>query len=396
MSYLPKPALARRFVPTGLIVVGLCWLLGCTAAPSASTTTAARPPEAAATRPPQPTAASPTVAPATPAGQSQATTALQPLTPPVPVKVGVIGIAAESGIYIALEKGYFAAEGLDVELSPFRGGAEQMPLLATGGLDFGAGGPEPSVFNAVMRDAGVKIVGPNVLLDERSASSALIVRSQLKDSGQVQSGRDLAGRTVALNTEGGSVQVYLDRILANAGLTLSDVRVVALPFADMMPAMANGAVDAAWQVEPFITIGGRQGISQVLYLVGEVYPGSIANVLLLSPVFAKEHDEAAKRFVTAYLRGQRDYYRAFVKDEGGKEEIIPILIKHTAVKDTGLYTNLGMHGVDPNGYLNPRTFEEMQEYFLKYGTQQQRLDFSKVIDQSYVDYALQRLGRMPN
>jgi len=55
-----------------------------------------------------------------------------------------------------------------------------------------------------------------------------------------------------------------------------------------------------------------------------------------------------------------------------------------------------MHGVDPNGYLNPRTFEEMQEYYLKYATQQQRLDFSKVIDQSYVDYALQRLGRVPN
>ena len=46
--------------------------------------------------------------------------------------------------------------------------------------------------------------------------------------------------------------------------------------------------------------------------------------------------------------------------------------------------------------LEDLTFEEMQEYFLKYGTQQQRLDFSKVIDQSYIDYAIQRLGRMPN
>ena len=103
-----------------------------------------------------------------------------------------------------------------------------------------------------------------------------------------------------------------------------------------------------------------------------------------------------RRFVTAYLRGQRDYYRAFVKDEGGRDEVIDILTKHTAVKDAALYANLGMHSVDPNGTLNRQTFEEYQDYFLKYGTQQQRLDFDRVLDQSYMDYAVQRLGRVPN
>ena len=185
------------------------------------------------------------------------------------VRVGVIGIAAEAGIYIAYEKGYFTAEGLEVDLQPFRGGAEQIPLLATGQLNFGASGPEPSLFNAVMRDAEIKIVAPNVSLDERSASSALVVRS----GEDIRTGADLAGRTVALNTEGGSVQVYLDRILAAGGLTLADVKVTALPFADMMTGLANGAIDAAWEVEPFITISGRQRTAQVLYLVGQVYPG---------------------------------------------------------------------------------------------------------------------------
>ena len=56
-----------------------------------------------------------------------------------------------------------------------------------------------------------------------------------------------------------------------------------------MTGLANGAIDAAWEVEPFVTISGRQRTAQALYQIGQVYPGSIANVLLLSPVFAREH-----------------------------------------------------------------------------------------------------------
>ena len=56
-----------------------------------------------------------------------------------------------------------------------------------------------------------------------------------------------------------------------------------------------------------------------------------------------------------------------------EDEVIQALIKHTAVKDAGLYASLGMHrSRDPNGALPRQSFEEYQEYFLKYGTQQQR------------------------
>ena len=53
--------------------------------------------------------------------------------------MGVLNTLGDAGIYIALERGYFADEGLQVELVPFRSGQEQIPALATNQIQFGSG-----------------------------------------------------------------------------------------------------------------------------------------------------------------------------------------------------------------------------------------------------------------
>src|SRR3954451_2551410 len=115
-----------------------------------------------------------------------------PLSPPVPVKVGVTGIAPEAAIYQALEQGYFQDEGLDVELVSVRGITEQVGLLATGQLAFGNGGIDPGVFNAAQRDIGLKLVTAMVLSTEQNpGGAALLVRTDLVDSGQYKGLPDL-------------------------------------------------------------------------------------------------------------------------------------------------------------------------------------------------------------
>ena len=102
-----------------------------------------------------------------------------------------------------------------------------------------------------------------------------------------------------------------------------------------------------------------------------------------------------RRFAVAHLRAQRDYWRAFVKEEGGKDEIIQIFTKHTAIKDPALYARMSMHGVEPNGLVDERVLNDMQDFFVRVGNQREKIDLGRVIDRSYVDYALARLGRVP-
>ena len=89
---------------------------------------------------------------------------------------------AERGLFIALERGYFAEEGLDVDMIPVR--TDQIPLQVTGELDFSNGGIEPSLFNAAVRGIGIKIVAYNIVIGENDHSSAFVVRKDLVDGGQ--------------------------------------------------------------------------------------------------------------------------------------------------------------------------------------------------------------------
>src|SRR3712207_3445399 len=65
------------------------------------------------------------------------------------IKVGSLQLVGEAGVFAALANGYFAEEGIDVELLPFRGTADFMPALATGDLAFSSGPVDPSLFNAI-------------------------------------------------------------------------------------------------------------------------------------------------------------------------------------------------------------------------------------------------------
>src|SRR5690349_18357375 len=108
-------------VPLALVV----GLVAC-AAPAAPAPAAAPSPVGAAASGAPPVAVAPTSAPtARPA--------------PVTLKVGDLRINSSAGTYIALERGYFAEQGITLDFEPFTTGGEQIPALANGQLDVGVG-----------------------------------------------------------------------------------------------------------------------------------------------------------------------------------------------------------------------------------------------------------------
>ena len=56
---------------------------------------------------------------------------------------------------------------------------------------------------------------------------------------------------------------------------------------------------------------------------------------------------------------------------------------------------MSMHGVDPNGLVDEQILNDVQDYYLRAGTQLQKIAPSRLVDRSYVEYALERLGRVP-
>src|SRR5262249_30772968 len=219
-------------------------------------------------------------------------------------------------------------------------------------------------------------------------------RQALIDRGKHKEPKDRRGHTIRIWSPGGIGMVWTERMLAKGGLTPDDIRLTTLTFPDQPAAFANKGIDSAFVVEPFVTVAEAQRAATNVMPSNQLYAGLVAMVLGMSPVFAREQPEAAKRFVTAYLRGQRDYWRAIMKGDGDKEELYQILSQFTPIHETRLFERMATHDVEPNGEMDPRTPNELQDYFVKYGTQPQKVDLAKVLDRSYADYAIQRIGRV--
>jgi NitT/TauT family transport system substrate-binding protein len=158
-------------------------------------------------------------------------------------------------------------------------------------------------------------------------------------------------------------------------------------------AFASGSIDAAWNAEPANTIAEQQGFAKIVQATGDLLPGGVGAALAVSPAFAREQPDATQRFVTATVRGMRDYYHAFFAHDVDKEPVVQILVNHTPVKDPRLYDVIGLGRVEANPTLDFGAWRQLQAYFVKIGLQPRVLDPNAYVDGSYVTRALEVLGR---
>jgi len=265
----------------------------------------------------------------------------------------------------------------------------------TGELHLGGDATNPSLFNAARRDIGVKVISSLSIIPVSSrGGAALLVRQDHVDSGRFRDLSDLRGMNVGIFTLGTAHQLYLDRMLERGGVTLSEVQISVVPIPDIIGALANKAVDAAFAIEPFVALSEGQGVAKAVITVGDVFPGASSTVLMLSPVFEREQPEAVRRFAVAFLRGHREYWQATHGSAGDREAMIPVFTSYTAVKDPALYARMMWPHVDPNGAVDRNTLDDMQDYYLKIGSQEEKQDLGRLIDPTYLSYAIERLGRV--
>ncbi|HLH22324.1 MAG TPA: ABC transporter substrate-binding protein [Chloroflexota bacterium] len=349
------------------------------------------------TSPAAPAASAPTAPAAAPTSAVPATTAApaaQPAGAPEPttVHVGVLAILAEAGLYVALERGYFADEGISPDFITFDTGAKAIPALATGQVDASGGAFSPGFVNAVQRGVDVKMVGSLSSYEEGFNSGYLMVRKELADSGAIRDWPDFRGRAIAIPPGRPTVGDYtVARGLAHGGLTLADVNIVELPFPDMIPAFANGSIDAAHTSEPFSTLAADRGVATKWKATVDYAPGLTPAVLTYGPGLLHNAPDVGQRFMIAYLRGARDYNAAF-KQGTDRAAIVQMLTKHTSVKDPAIYERMGLSYIDPDGTLNVANLIDQQTFYTEFGAIPNPIDVTTVVDNRFREAALQRLG----
>jgi len=296
--------------------------------------------------------------------------------------------------YEGIDKGYYKAEGLDVEIQASKDPATSDELVATNKGQFFITVPDPVIFNALARGVDVRLLVSSTTNTPTDKPAGFMVRQDLIDSGRYKTPPDFKGMNVGSGALSG--EFYIQRALAKGGLTLNDIKItniVGLP--QILVAMKTKSIDAAWQVEPFITIMQSQHLAKLIFGTGELYPGAVGAALVMSPSFEKDNPEAAVRFLVAYMRAQRDYYHALNKKDVDPTAVIASLVNHTPVKTPALFKVMGLPSLPPNGELDPKTWDPFQDFYIKNGVLKQKVDLTKYMDPQLVNAALDRLGREP-
>ncbi|MBI2953606.1 MAG: ABC transporter substrate-binding protein [Chloroflexi bacterium] len=384
-------------VAIGLLMLALlATVVACTAAATPTPTPKPAAPAATAVKPAATSAAAPTAAAKATAPAPAATkpAASAPAATPVPasIKIGSVSSTGEAGIYAAIEKGYFKEVGITAEVNVFRIASDIVPAFSTGQLDVGALPISLALLSAADRGVQMKIVADRGTSMPGFEYAWLVLRKDLADSGQVKTPADLKGMTVAIPSKGSLGDQTVQVMIEQAGLKPDDVETVIMPFQDHSVALANKAIAAAYTIDPYVARGVQEGFS-VKWIPNSKYFGdklSIA-IMALGPELVKNKD-VANRFMVAYLKGARDYVKAFTTKEG-RDDMVKILAKYTPVTDPKLYDVMEMPWVDPDGIIDLKSVNAQYQWFVEKGLYKGKVSFNDLVDMSYAEAAVQKLGK---
>jgi NitT/TauT family transport system substrate-binding protein len=307
------------------------------------------------------------------------------------LRIGHLGGGTDFGIILADALGYFQEQGLAVEQVVVKGVPEGLPLLATNQLQALGGAPSASVFNAIGRGVGVRIVADRAQVQPGRSVAPLIARKAL--SGQLAGPADLFGKRIAITNEAGSSWVGMYRYVTDAGRDFKDLDIVLMPFPDMVPALSSGQVDMATIIEPFASHAVTSDIGFQVVDEYTMYPFHQTGVLMYGSDFIAQREEDAKRLAVAYLKGVRAYLDAFGPDRVNREQIVRALVENTAIKDPALYEVMIPSAFEPNGLVNVASLEYDLNYFVSAGYVKDPPTVAQSVDPRFIEYALAVLGR---
>jgi ABC-type nitrate/sulfonate/bicarbonate transport system substrate-binding protein len=294
--------------------------------------------------------------------------------------------AKEPEMTTVKEEGYFAQQGINVELEKVQSTTAALPLVINGDIAVYGGTLAPGLINSIAKGAHLHIVADKGRMAPGFCNStALMVRRDLYDNGVVRNASDLKGRKIM----GSSEQAYgVFRSLALGNLTSSDVEIVALDYPSGVVAFKNGAVDAGILVEPYITQALNIEAAVVLVPAQDYYP-DYPTPLYFGPAFLEKNPELGKRFMVAYLQGVKQY------NEGKTGRNLEILQKYSQL-DQDLLKQACWVPIAEDGLVIRQPVEEYMDWMYTNKKITQKLDEDQLFDMSYVTYANAVVRNMTN
>lgn len=205
------------------------------------------------------------------------------------VRLGISRSFFSVPVYIAKEQGYFAEEGLDVEVKEYSSGKMATNALFAGEVDISTVADMPVVLNSFKRE--------DFCIFATFVHSYPFVKIIARKDKGIKTGADLKGKRVGAN-RGTSSHFFLVVFLIHNRLSVSDVQMVHIRTVDLPAALKNGEVDAISVWQPYTQKAKKLLKNNAIELPSSEIYRTTFNFAVMKG-FANEHPETLKRFLKA-------------------------------------------------------------------------------------------------
>ncbi len=284
--------------------------------------------------------------------------------------------------YVAMANGYFAEEGIEIELTNGGGADKVMSAVISGGVDIGLAGPEASIYvYNEGRDDYTQVFAQLTACD----GSFLVAREPMPDF----TFEHLKGAHVLPGRVGGVPYMALRYAIQNAGLDPdSDINMdTSIQFDMMTGAFLSGTADFVTMFEPTASSVQQEGKGYIVASVGESAGPMPYTAYFTTKSYIENNAELLQGFTNAIAKGQK-----FV-NEHTAQEIAECVATYFADTDIDIltsavqsYKDIGAYSATPS--MTKEDFDRLQDVIICAGELSEPVPFDVIINNTFADKAV--------
>jgi NitT/TauT family transport system substrate-binding protein len=208
--------------------------------------------------------------------------------------VGAVASVGSTALYVAQERGIFAAHGLHVTIKTITSTSGIIPDLLDGRLDVATGQVTTFIAGQANGAGQFRVIASGLQIGQNTEQLVTLATSQFSSPTQ------LAGRVIAINAATGNGVLLTDDLLGVYNVAPAQVTYKVVPFQDMAAALSSHEVDAAYCSEPWCTEMEQQiGATELADLDQGAVQGWMISGYTVTSSWLKKYPRTAAAFAAS-------------------------------------------------------------------------------------------------
>jgi NitT/TauT family transport system substrate-binding protein len=218
---------------------------------------------------------------------------------PTKLSVAAIAIVDVAPLYLAKAKGFFTEQNLDLTIQNTQGGAESVPGVISGQYQF-AFANVISLLLAHSKGLPLQVIAAgNFSTGKAEDFGGILVPA----GSPIKTMKELEGKKLAVNQIKNIGGVTVRAAMRKAGGDPDKIEFMEVRFPEMPARLGQKDIDAAWVVEPFLTVARNQGATVLDWNFADTAPSLMIAAYFTTRDYAKANPDVVKRFTAAINKG---------------------------------------------------------------------------------------------